>query len=105
MITVTLISTFLSFSLLSSTEAVDELRRDYGEVRGTLQVYHGLLRDRIDPSPALALSNTLLSAGFIAGIHSESRGPPTSSSSVKVHPAWPPSPNLASVSGCRVTLK
>ena len=73
MITVTLISTFLSFSLVSSTEAVDELRRDYGEVRGTLQAYHGLLRDRIDPSPALALSNTLLSAGFIAGIHSESR--------------------------------
>ena len=73
MITATLISTFLSFSLLSSTEAVDELRRDYGEVRGTLQAYHGLLRDRIDPSPALALSNTLLSTGFIAGIHSESR--------------------------------
>ena len=31
------------------------------------------MRDRVDPSPALALSNTLLSAGFIAGIHSESR--------------------------------
>ena len=37
MITATLISTFLSFSLLSSTEAVDELRRDYGEVRGTFR--------------------------------------------------------------------
>ena len=73
MITVTLISTFLSFSLVSSAEAVDELRRDYGAVRGTLQNYHGLLADRVDPSPVLAVSNTLLSAGFIAGIQSETR--------------------------------
>ena len=73
MITATLISTFLSFSLVSNTEAVDELRRDYGAVRGTLQTYHGFLAERIDPSPTLAVTNTLLSAGFIAGIHSETR--------------------------------
>ena len=73
MINATLISTLLSFSLVSSTEAVDELRRDYGTLRGTLQTYHGLLADRVDPGPALALSNTLLSVGFIAGLQSETR--------------------------------
>ena len=106
MITATLISTFLSFSLVSSTDTIDELRRDYGKVRGTLQTYHGLLTDRIDPSPTLALSNTLLSAGFIAGIHSESRETSNVVLFSEGASGLASSPNLASVFGCReVTSK
>jgi hypothetical protein len=77
MITCSLLSSLLVFSVPSDTSALDSLQKDYGSVRGLLEDYNTMLLDRVDPSPLLPATNLALSTGMLAGVFAEERSPST----------------------------